>query len=51
MLYDRERRKCEQKGLVRTALAVKTIQHVLEVRQASKILGHIHADTLATLVL
>ncbi|KAF5541967.1 tetratricopeptide-like helical [Fusarium phyllophilum] len=51
MLYDRERRKYEPKGLVRIALAVKTIQHVLEVRQASKIWGHIHTDTLATLAL
>ncbi|KAF5626660.1 tetratricopeptide-like helical [Fusarium sp. NRRL 25303] len=51
MLYDRERRKYEPRGLMRIALAVKTIQHVLEVRQASKIWGHIHTDTLATLAL
>ncbi|KAF5574887.1 tetratricopeptide-like helical [Fusarium pseudocircinatum] len=51
MLYDRERRKYEPKGLVRTALAIKTIQHVLEVRQANKIWGHAHTDTLATLAL
>ncbi|KAF5661988.1 hypothetical protein FDENT_13434 [Fusarium denticulatum] len=51
MLYDRERRKYEPKGLMRTALAIKTIQHVLEVRQANKKWGHIHTDTLATLAL
>ncbi|KAG5799992.1 hypothetical protein H9Q69_000960 [Fusarium xylarioides] len=51
MLYNRERREYEPKGLVRIGLAVKTIQHVLEVRQASKIWGHIHTDTLATLAL
>ncbi|KAF5723597.1 hypothetical protein FMUND_1705 [Fusarium mundagurra] len=47
VLYDRERRKYEPKGPMRTALAVKTIQHILEEQGMSLTLGSWYCSKIA----